>query len=88
MLNAYLNNNIKNCLDGITFLTNDEKEEVDNFFSRLGRLNADGERKEIENFIAMLNEKIANLKSFGLKKSKLKFNLCIMLGVLLFIILV
>ena len=62
--------------------------EIKNFFDGLGRKDIESEKKEFERQIQFLEEKTKELKSFGLKKSKLKFNLSISFGVLLFIILI
>ena len=88
VLNGFKNNETKNVLNQISYLSNDEKSELEKFFMVLGRKDVESEKKQIEQEIFFLNEKIKELKSFGLKKSKLKFNLCISFGVLLFIILI
>ena len=65
----------KHLLDKIIYLSCDEKNEIKKFFKKLGRTNVENEKNEIENMTKFLEEKICELKMFGLKKSKLKFQI-------------
>ena len=88
VLDVCLCDELKKVLDDLQYLSLDEKEEIKNFFSKLGRGNSSFEKQEIENFVSYLSERLNNIKSFGLKKSKLKLNLSIMFGLFVFIVLV
>jgi len=69
-------------------LSEDELKELKNFFSKLGRVDSITQTNEIRNFKKILQEKIENIKTVQLKKSKLIFSLSVMLGLLAFIIII
>ena len=87
VLQNYKNDNLE-CLNSFSFLSSEEKNEVKNFFKKLGRTNVENERKDIGEFIKVINSKIDDIKLVGIKKSKLRFNLMIMFGLFVFIILI
>ena len=85
VLKGVLENNYQS-LDNISYLKEDEKQEILLFFKKLGRANVETEKMEIQNFQKKKEEDLTTLKSIGLKNGKLKFSLTIMLGFFVFII--
>ncbi len=88
LLSNCLGGNMHSTLEKFSYLKNEDKNEIENFFKRLGRSGVDGEKNEIQNMISVLEEKIKEMKTISLKKSKLKFSLCVMFGLFVFIILI
>ncbi len=69
-------------------LTQTEAEEVELFFSKLGKLDSTSQTNEVKSYKKFLDSKIEDTKKVNLKNGKLTFNLSIMLGLLVFIIII
>jgi len=69
-------------------LKENELQELKNFFNKLGRVDSSTQTNEIRNFKKILEEKIEDIKTIQMKKSKMTFSLSVMLGLLAFIIII